>query len=86
MKNNARDLEKNIKLLKSSLNPVHDFIKIHTYWLLLEELMNNNLQNVDYVRDRWNLFNNERVKMIDKNSEKSERHVAKKETIIAGRS
>ena len=66
MKNNCNEIEKNIKLLKNSLNSVHDHVKIHTYWLLLEELMDNNLQNIDYVRDRWNLFNNERVRKIDK--------------------
>ena len=66
MKNNAKEIEKNIKHLKNSLDSVHDFIKIHTYWLLLEELMNNNLQNIDYVRDRWNLFNNERVRRVEK--------------------
>jgi hypothetical protein len=68
MKNNATEIEKNIKLLKSSLNPVHDFIRIHTYWRLLEELMYDNLQNIDYVRDRWNLFNNERVKRTERKS------------------
>jgi hypothetical protein len=65
MKSNAREIEKNIRLLKNSLDPVHDFIKIHTYWLLLEEIMNNNLQNIDFMRDRWNLFNNERVKTME---------------------
>jgi hypothetical protein len=75
MKNNAKDIEKNIKLLKKSLDSVHDFIKIHTYWLLLEELMNDNLQNIDYVMDRWNLFNNERVK-------KNEQKIKRKERII----
>jgi hypothetical protein len=72
MKNNAKEIEKNSKLLKNSLDSVHDFIKIHTYWLLLEELMKNDLQNIDYVRDRWNLFNTERVRRVEKSIARNE--------------
>ena len=72
MKNSAKEIEKNIKLLKNSLDSIHDFIKIHTYWLLLEELMKHNLQNIDFVRDRWNLFNNERARRVEKSNARNE--------------
>ena len=76
MKHDAKEVEKNIKLLKSSLKPLHDFMKIQIYWSFLEELMNKNEDNVEWVRDRWNISIIERTKKLEKNIEEKERMIA----------
>jgi hypothetical protein len=66
MKENVKGFRNNFRKFKASAKNVPCDVKLPLYWKLMEECMENNEENREFVRDQWGHFNAPRIKMLIK--------------------
>jgi hypothetical protein len=66
MKQEEKGFRNNFRSFKATAKKVSCSTKLPLYWSLVQECLEKNEENVDYVRDQWWAFNRPRLIKLEK--------------------